>query len=102
MHKKKKVNKNYIDLMDSDNDDGGADIGKRKKKYRHNEIPSCIELIDSDGEADHEHKDLNKKKKGKGHTSSSPKSGDGLDRRASRVTTAESRNDSSITTRHVE
>ena len=55
MHKKKKVNKNYIDLMDSDNDDGGADIGKRKKKYRHNEIPSCIELIDSDGEADHEH-----------------------------------------------
>ena len=62
MHKKKKVNKNYIDLMDSDNDDGGADIGKRKKKYRHNEIPSCIELIDSDGEADHEHKDLNKKK----------------------------------------
>ena len=57
IHKKKKVNKSCIDLMDSDNDDGGADVGKRTKKYKHNKIPSCIELIDSDGEADHEHKD---------------------------------------------
>jgi len=85
--------------MDSDNDDGGADVEKRKKKYKHSKIPSCIELIDSDDDADRI--DVNKKKKGKGHKSS-PKSGDDLDRRMTSRVTAESRNDSSTITRHVE
>jgi len=93
IHKKKKVNKSCIDLMDSDNDDG-VDIGRRTKKYKHNKIPSCIELIDSDDDADRI--DVNKKKKGKGYESTSSK--DDVDRRTSRVT-AELRNDRSTTTR---